>query len=179
MAQPTDTTPLRLAVVHALTSATGKPRSLGLDGYPLFREAGPAESLQRGSANLDRPGVTVAVRDHGPDPDALMFEMSNLRREVCVVEVRCSYASGNPAVAVEINATLAAIERDRQRVLAALLYPDALLYAPDGQETGLDSGCLRWDGYTSQGPEPWPLPQGERVLRVTHRFRVSVELTSA
>lgn len=177
MALPTDTTPLRLAVVHALTAATGQPRSLGLDGYPLFVEVGPSETLQRGGAALDRPGVTVAVRDHGPDPEGLMFEMSDRRREVCFVEIRCSYPSGNPAVAAEINATLAAIERDRQRVLAALLYPSALLEAPDGRETGLDSGCLRWDGYSSQGPEPWPLPQGERVLRVTHRFRCSVELT--
>lgn len=177
MAQPTDTTPLRLAVVHALTTATGKPRSLGLDGYPLFREVGPSETLQRGGAVLERPGVTVVVRDPGPDPEALMLEMSNLRREVCTVEIRCSYASGNPAVAAEINGTLATMERDRQRVRAALCYPDALLYAPDGQETGVDSGCLVWAGAT--GPEPWPLPQGERVLRVTHRFRVGVELTSA
>jgi len=136
--------------------------------------------LQRDQRRVRRlAGVTVAVRDHGADPDALMLEMSDRRREVCVVEVRCSYASGNPAVSAEINAALAAIERDRQRLLAALLYPGAMTYAPDGQETGLDSGCLRWDGYTSQGPEPWPLPPGERVLRVTHRFRCSVELTSA
>lgn len=177
MALPTDTTPLRLAVVYALTRATGQVRSLGLDGFPLFVEVGPAESLQRGGAALDRPGVSVVVRDHSPDPDAFMLEMSDRRREVCVVEIRCVYPSGNPAVAAEINATLAAIERDRQRVLAALLYPGAMVYAPDGQETGLDSGCLRWDGYSSQGPEPWPLPPGERALRLTHRFRVSVELT--
>lgn len=175
MALPTSTEPLRLAVLNALTSPTTKPRAIpaGL----LFEPALDAEGAIRAGAPKDRPRAYVVVRDHGPDPDALQLEMSSVRREAVLVEITCFYWSGNPTVRSEVDATLARIESDRQRLLGALLYPESLATDPDGRETGLDGGSLRWDGYSSTGPSPLPVPSGaSRVLQVVHRFRVKVEL---
>lgn len=176
MALPTSTEPLRLAVLHALTSPTGKPRAIqpGL----LYEPALDAQGSVRAGAPKATPSVYVVVRDHAPDPDSLGLEGSSIRRESVLVEITCSYWSGNPTSRSEMGETLARIEADRQRLLGALLYPEALRYDPDGQDAGLDGGSLRWDGYSSTGPAPLPVPSGSpRVLQVVHRFRAKVELS--
>lgn len=179
MAAPTSTTPLRRAVIAALTTATTKTQALPVAN--LFVLARPATRAQSAAKVKGAPAVWVTVRDHAADPDALGLEMSTIRRESVVVEVECTYYAGSELFSAEHAAALVRIEDDRQLVISALLYPEALRYDPQGNDTGLDGGSLRFDGYRSIGPAPSPVPAGStaRLLTVTHLFQVKVELATA
>jgi hypothetical protein len=180
MTLPLDCTPLRDAVVHALTQATAQPRSLalnpGLGRHLLFRELPPAAGAARLAAVADAPGVYVEVHGHAGDPAGQPMEGGDRRREAVTVEITCSYGSGHPDVLEETRAVGRIIERDKQRVIAALTSPGALSTDPTGADTGADDGCLRWDGYSSTGPKFPRAPTDERVVRVVHVFRTTVEL---
>lgn len=177
MALPSDTTPLRRAVIAALTGGTGKPRAMALDGLPLFQLLPPAAAMARPARVQTEPGCWVFVVDHQVAPDAVLHEMSTERREQVRVEIVVSFWSGNPEHAEEHATQIERIERDRQRVISALCYPGALQYDDLGNETGLDGDSLPFAGYRSKGPEPLPMTaDSPRVLTVTHSFVATVSL---
>lgn len=176
MALPASTEPLRLAVLNALTATTGKTRAIP-DAY-LFVTGKPGSDIARSGSVKSRPVAHVSVKNHTADPDALFLEMSDRRREVVLVEVVCTYYAGSELFGAEYDAALLRVEEDRQRIIRALLYPEALALDPTGAETGLDGGSLRFDGYSSTGPAR-PNRGSARLLEVTHAFRVKVELLNS
>ena len=177
MALPSTTIPLRKAVIAALTTDTGKTGAI--PAANLFRLARPLARAQRAATVKGQPAAWVTVRDHAPDPDALMLEMSNVRRLTCVIEIECTYYAGGELFSVEHAATLERIETDRVALIDALVFPEALRYDPDGQDTGIDGGSLSFAGYRSVGPAPSPVaPDSGRLLSVTHAFACKVELAS-
>lgn len=176
MALPTDTIPLRDAVVHALTQVTTAPAAIP-EAF-LFTPARPNPRAQRSGTLTGGPSAWVVVRDHSADPNKLLLEGSSIRGLVVVVEIVCDYYGGSEDFTPEHEAALERIEADRTRVIDALVAPGALLTDPDGNDTGLDGdGCLRFDGYRSAGPAL--APQKTRVLRVTHFFRATLEVAKA
>jgi hypothetical protein len=181
VARPVDDTPLRDAVVAALTTATGKPDSLGLNVPPslgkhtLFVEA-PSTEPPIGDVT-GGPRVTVEIHAHMPNPSSPL-EGGDVRSEALTVEVVCWYSSGNPAFKSEIDRQRRIIARDKQRVIKALTCAGVLGFDPSGNDTGADGGCLRWDGYTSRGPVFPKKSDDLRVVSVTHAFRTTVELAT-
>lgn len=177
MALPSTTVPLRKAVIAALTTETGKTGAIPATN--LFRLARPSARAQRSSTVKGAPTAWVTVRDHAPDPDALLLEMSNVRRLVVVVEIECTYYAGSELFGAEHASALERIETDRVALIDALVFPEALRLDPDGQETGLDGGSLTFAGYRSVGPAPSPVsPESGRLLSVTHTFVCKVEIAS-
>lgn len=171
MALPTSTVPLRNAVSAALTTDTGKTNAIPA-GF-LFRKAVRGSTAQRSVTLKEGPTAWVVVRDHRAIADRLLLEMSTVRALTVVVEILCEYYAGHELFGAEHDAAVLRIEADRVRVIKALLYPEALALDPDGNETGLDGGSLRFDGYTSIGPTP---PGKTRVMSVTHFFTATLEL---
>jgi hypothetical protein len=176
MALPSSTAPLRAAVRHALSAVTGKFRAIP-QAY-LFKLARPNPRGQRAETLKGAPAAWVEVRDVIADPTRLYGESSDRRALVVTVAIVCEYYAGSEDFNGEHIEVLERIEADRLRVIDALLAPGSLLTAPSGAETGLDGdGCLRWDGYRSIGPES-ATPKN-RVLRVTHLFRATMEVAKA
>jgi hypothetical protein len=180
MAPPKTLTPLRRAVEHALTQATNKGRSLGKDGFPLFQLLPPAAAMARPAVVASKPGVLVSVKNASDPATPVGWEMSDRVALDVAIEVVFTFGSGNPESLSETRAALEVIERDTLRARNALCFPGALNTDPSGAETGLPAGTLTSTGWTTNGPEPWPLKKDDpRVLRVTHRYLASIELTQA
>ena len=181
MTLPLNVTPARRAVENALTRETGFPRSLGADGLGFFKLLPPAAAIAQAKLVKDTPGALVSFRNPRPDASDLSYELSDRRRVLYDVDLALSYYSGDPRDLVSNHAALERIERDLGRVINALCYPGALELDPAGDATGLIGDSLQWDAsHSTQGPEPWPLkPTDANVLRVTHRFRASLELRTA
>jgi len=175
MSLASSTVPLRRAVIAALTTVTGQPSAI--PAASLFREAVPAPAAQRAVTLRQGPTAWVTVRDHSADGDRIMLEMSTVRAERVTVEVLCEYYAGSEQFSSEHSTALVRLEEDRQRVMRALLYPEALRYDPDGDDTGLDGGSLRYDGYRSVGPI-LGVAGKSRVLSVIHTFPATLELAN-
>lgn len=174
MAFPTDTEPLRAAVLYALTTTTGQPRAIR--GEYLFRELEPADGAARAAAVKNRPGVTVDVLEDGP-ADGSMLEMSDRARLAVRVVITIVYASGASVSAAERRAASRLRAADTARILSALCYPGALDVDQYGNETGVDGGALVREKWSASGPATQPARSADaRVLRVVHTFRTSVEL---
>lgn len=176
MTTPTSTIPLRDAVIAALTTDTGLPSAI--PAAYLFREAVPGPTAQRAGTLKQGPTAWVTVRDHSADGDRVLMEMSTVRALRVVVEILCEYYAGHELFSAEHRAALMRIEADRPRVLSALLRPEALRYDPAGNDTGLDGGSLRFDGYRSTGPALAPGAGKTRVLAVIHYFPATLELSN-
>lgn len=181
MTLPLDCTPLRNAVVRALTAATGKPRSLGLNPYlgksPFFTELASASHVNVADVEA-QPGVFVTVGDATGDPNGQPMEGGDRRREMRVVTIEYVAYAGGPKMIDEHLQASAIVERDTQRIIAALTCPGVLTDPAGVVDPVCDDGCLRWDGYSGKGPE-WPRKQGDpRLVRVTHTFRTTVELST-
>lgn len=175
MARPYDTTPLFQAVIHALTASTGKPRALPPDR--LFTLGRPADLLKEPTAPTvyRRPRCFVMPPVSQPVDTQML---TTIRRVEATVEIRCWYYA-HTQFSREWFETVERAERDAQLVGAALTYPGALQYAPDGSETGLDGEALRSDGGRHRVVGPAPLPrEGDKILQVTHVFRTTCELTA-
>lgn len=176
MPRPLDCTPLRDAVVHALTQATSQPHSLaknpGIGKSQFFVElASPEPSA---GAAVDGPGVYVEIKDHIGDPTGQPVWSGDVLREAVTVEVTCIYSGANRSTLAESRLLRRVIERDRQRVITALTQDGALETDPNGASTGADGGSLRFDGYSSRGPTYTAKPL---LVSVVHVFRTTVELS--
>lgn len=177
MTLPSSTVPLRDAVIASLTTDTGKPNAI--PASYLFRQAVRGPTAQRAVTLKQGPTAWVTVRDHAADGDRVLMEMSTIRAERVTVEILCEYYAGHELFSAEHDAALVRIENDRQRVLRALLYPENLRLDPDGNDTGLDGGSLRFDGYRSLGPSLAPGTGKTRVLAVIHLFPATLELANS
>lgn len=177
MALPSSTDPLRLAVQYALTTVTTKPRTL--TASRLFKIAWPAEIVERPATLKGQPRCFVVVKDDDVGEDGFTLLSTSSFRMVVTVQVTTWYWMGSELVKSEVDTALLRIAEDKLRVAACLSYPGALALSPAGAQTGLDGDALRLDlGYRTIGPNPMPVSSGseERVMRVDHVFRTSVEL---
>lgn len=174
MTLPSSCTFARRAVMYALANVTGKPRCLASD-Y-LFRLTGPAQATKNAADMKKRPGAFVLFRDA-----ALDGEMENGSSIVVnyTVQITCWYYAGSDALPAKLDSetdkALERIEGDEHRLRAALCYPGALdLYGSD--DTGLCGQALRDEQWRAAGPDPMgPDENGDRLLRVIHTFRASVD----
>lgn len=184
---PTSTAPLERALVAALTTdVTGASKPRALTTAHLFTLAKPGDTLGPGprsdeiyggsaaSAGRGRPQVGIRpIRVEPIDPTLMMTD--RVRYDATIVIVTWYYAH-------DVNTTawrqaVDAIAEDMRVLPAALCYPSALYTDPDGDRTGLDSGCLdwsRWSHEVSRGPRR----DDPKVLQVTYTFRASLEMTA-
>jgi hypothetical protein len=174
VAYPTSTVPLRQAVLRALTHHTGQPRCLTPDR--LFAEGIPADFLNdpRQHPTAQKPRCFVPPITGASDQRTLT--MTNRRHVAATVSVVLWYGGAHPLSRDEWSRVVSRAEEDVQLVSAALCYPGALAYAPDGTETGVDGGSLvEAGGHEVRGPEPLAGELG--LITVIHTFRCGVELT--
>lgn len=175
MTLPRTLTPAREAVESALTTSTGETLSLASSGG-LFQLLPPAAGTARGVALKAKPGVWVSFEGITSGPLLLQSDRHQLALTAKIV---VSYWSGDPKNPTETVALQRAFEADVPRMKLALTCSPALEHAPDGSETGITGLALLDKGWTSTGPEPWPIEVGgPRVVRVTHRFPFLVELST-
>ena len=171
---PRTLTPARQAIVAALTTATGKTNALG---PRLFQLMPPARGAERGKLLMATPGVWVAIKNAATTGNPLL-DQSTTQGFALTAEITCSYWSGDPKNPAEVERTQAMFEEDGPRVVSALT-SEALHLAPNGISTGIIGGQLLRVGYSSRGPDPWPLDTGAaRLVRVVHVFPFLVELST-
>lgn len=179
MTYPTTTTPIREAVVHALTKHTGMPRCIPRERlYVLGR---PAELLEppRPGELYRRPRAFVApIEPIGFEPH---LQMTDRMRVDINVEIRTWYFGGDGVGSREWEEASKLWEQDALNVYSALTYPGNLANAPDGTETGLLDGSLP-DDRERYRPRVQVLPkrtaeQRELIVQVGHVFRARAELT--
>lgn len=173
MTWPTTTTPLRRAVMHALTKPTGMvsaipEHQLFVRGLPLEREPSVGDVRKR-------PSAWAIVRDVAADIPT--NEMSGERRVRVTVQIATSFWAGNESIPAEVEAQLDVLAKHTHALLNALTYPGSLATDDEGNATGLDGGSLRAANaseWRSQGPDQIGTT---RMLRVVHYFTATVTLT--
>jgi hypothetical protein len=173
VAYPSSTTPLREAVVHALTRSTGLPRALPDDQLLVLWK--PGEVIAAPSAGQVYRTAKCMVLPILSRPIEPQLEMTDRMPVEATIEIRCWYFTGKPNTS-EWTRAMREIETHSVRVPSALTYPGNLATAPDGTETGLWGGSLRVDGdrYDMRGA---PVPREPSIFQVTHLFRrIPVEL---
>lgn len=173
MTWPTTTTPLRRAVMHALTKPTG--RVSAIPEHQLFVRGLPFDSRSSVGDVRKRPSAWAIVRD--PAADIPTNEMSGERRVRVTVQIATSFWAGNESIPAEVEAQLDALAEHTHALLNALTYPGSLATDDEGNATGLDGGSLRAANaseWRSQGPDQIGTT---RMLRVVHYFTATVTLT--
>lgn len=176
MALPLDTEPLRAAVIAALTTYTGQTDCVPADrlfrlGLPRDLVAPPSGAETWGTRTLC---AVDPVDEEDTDPQ---LRLTDRRRALVTVGVRCWYHCGTGADSPEYEAAVKAFKRDARIIESALTYPGALYSAPDGQRTGLDGGSIppgRRQLLTEITREGQPGREWMR-LQVRHVFRSGAE----
>jgi hypothetical protein len=172
VAYPTSTTPLREAIEHALTTATGLPRALPESALLVRWKPGDAigppspGQVYRTARFILLPIITRPIEPQ--------LEMTDRMDVEATIEIRTWYFTGKPNTSQWQDA-MRAIDAHRVLIPSALTYPGNLATAPDGTETGLYGGSLRVDGNRYRTREQ-PVPRDPTVYMVAHFFDVPVEL---
>lgn len=176
MAYPLSTHPLHQAVLAALTTHTGKPRCLQPDR--LFVRGRPSDFLTAPRHHPTAQSPRCFVAPIQSVSDSVTLTMSNRRHVEARVELILWYGGANPLAPLEWSHVVARAEEDIRLVCGALCEPGALLFAPNGEETGADGGSLLEGGSSHSISGPIPLTGEVGVVTVVHSFRAGVELTA-
>jgi hypothetical protein len=167
----TSSTAARLAVINALTTATGQPQALS----SLFMRSTPTSRGERAITAKTQKRCFVMFSEWADDDD--LAPGSVITRKY-VVRIIASYSAGSDLFSAEDERALLAIEADEVAIPNALCEPGVLLVSPASAPTGLSGACLERSGYRGQ-IDPPRNEGGEtpRVYRVTHLFpNVSIDI---
>lgn len=165
----TSAIPARLAVIAALTTATGKPRALA----SLFRRSGPNPATARTIASKVNKRCAVVFTEWTDDGDLVPLPVA---ASTYAVQVICTYAAGSDLFSAEDDLAITAYLADAVTVPAALTQAGALALDPTPVATGLAGGALRRDGYRAVVTPPRNT-EGERLYMVTHFFTATIDIT--